>query len=99
MALEAAEDWVREPEEPKRRAALRVGMNANRRAASTWVALAAAWSGGNIIDSESGGPPAPPYLTAKAARNALMLALIGKPHRVAQISQCVERGVEIAEGL
>jgi hypothetical protein len=97
VALRAAEDWVREPEEPRRRAALEIGLNGSRRAASTWVALAAGWSGGSIIVSESGGPPAPPYLTAKAARNALMLALIGKPHKAAQISQCVERGVEIAE--
>jgi hypothetical protein len=99
IALEAAENWVREPEEPRRRAALQIGLNANRRAASTWVALAAAWSGGSLIISESGGPPAPPYLTAKATRNALMLALVNKPHRVAEISHCVQRGVEIAEGL
>jgi hypothetical protein len=99
IALEVAEDWVREPEEPKRRAALRVGLSASRRDASTWVALAAAWSGGSLIVSESGGPPAPPHLTAKAARGALMIALVNKPHRLAQISQCVERGVQIAESL
>jgi len=97
IALEAAEDWVREPEEPKRQAALRIGLSASRRDASTWVALAAAWSGGSLIVSESGGPPAPPHLTAKAARGALMLALVNKPRRLAQISQCVERGVQIAE--
>jgi hypothetical protein len=99
IALEAAEDWIREPEEPRRRAALQIGLNASRRAASTWVALAAAWSGGSIVISESGGPPAPPYLTAKATRIALMLALVNRPHRVGEISQCVRRGVEIAESL
>jgi hypothetical protein len=99
IALGAAEDWVREPEEPKRRAALRIGLAADRRAASTWVALAAAWSGGSLIESEYRGPAAPPHLTAKAARGALMLALVDKPHRGTQISQCVKRGVQIAESL
>jgi hypothetical protein len=97
IALGAAEDWVREPEESRRRAALEVGLTADRRAASTWVALAAAWSGGTLIVSEHGAPPAPPHLTAKAARGALMLALVNKPDRAAQISRCVERGVQIAE--
>ncbi|MGH6800759.1 MAG: DUF6931 family protein, partial [Methylocella sp.] len=43
-AFKAAEDWVREPEEPNRRRALKIGTMANQRVASTWVALAAAWS-------------------------------------------------------
>jgi hypothetical protein len=96
-AIKAAEDWVVEPEEPKRRAALQIGMTGNRKAASTWVALAAAWSGGSLVVSEYGGPPAPPQLTAKAATGALMLALLNKPDRVAEITRCIERGIQIAE--
>jgi len=97
VALQAAEAWVYEPEEPKRRVALRIGMTANRNAASTWVARAAAWSGGSLVLGEHGGPPAPPQLTATAARVALQVALVGKPNRTAEISKCVERGIEIAE--
>ncbi len=98
LALKAAEDWVYEPEEERRREALRIGTTAtNQRAASTWVALAAAWSGGPMIISEYGGPPAPPQLTAQAAFTAIRIALGGSPDRVAQITQCVERGVRIAE--
>lgn len=97
-ALKAAEVWVREPEEPNRRRALQIGTTANQRAASTWVALAAGWSGGPMIVSEhGGGPPAPPQLTARAAFTAIRLALCGKPDRVSCIAQCVERGVRIAE--
>jgi hypothetical protein len=98
IALRAAEDWVRDPDESARRAALQVGLVADRRAASTWVALAAAWSGGSLVISEHAVASAPPHLTAKAARSALMLALVNKPDRAAQISRCVERGVQIAEG-
>jgi hypothetical protein len=97
-ALKAAEDWVREPEEPNRRRALQIGTIANQRAASTWVALAAGWSGGPMIVSEDrGGPPAPPQLTARAAFTAIRIALGGKQDRVSCIAQCVERGVRIAE--
>jgi hypothetical protein len=94
-ALKAAEDWVREPEEMNRRKALEIGTMANQRAASTWIALAAAWSGGPMIGS--GGPAAPPQLTARAAFTAIRIALGGKPDRVSCIAQCVERGVWIAE--
>jgi hypothetical protein len=96
IALKAAEDWVRAPEDPNRRRALHIGTMANQRAASTWVALAAAWSGGPMIVGGS-GPPAPPQLTARAAYTAIRIALGGKPDRVGCISQCVERGVRIAE--
>jgi hypothetical protein len=96
-ALKAAEDWVYEPEEEKRREALRIGTTANQRAASTWVALAAAWSGGSMIFSEYGGPPAPPQLTAQAAFTAIRIALGGKPDRTGHISRSIEQGVRIAE--
>jgi hypothetical protein len=97
-ALKAAEDWVYEPEEEKRREALRIGTTAtNQSAASTWVALAAAWSGGTMIISEYGGPPAPPQLTAQAAATAIRIALGGKTDRVGEIARCVEQGVRIAE--
>jgi hypothetical protein len=96
-ALKAAEDWVYEPEEEKRRQALQIGSAANQRIASTWVALAAAWSGGSMIAGDFGGPQAPPQLTAQAAFTAIRIALGGKTDRIGQISQCVERGVQIAE--
>jgi hypothetical protein len=96
VALKAAEDWVRAPEDQNRRRALKIGTTANQRAASAWVALAAAWSGGPMTVS-GGGPPAPPQLTARATFTAIRIALGGKPDRIGCISQCVERGVRIAE--
>ena len=72
-ALEAAENWVSEPGEPQRLAALEVGGAASKRAATTWLALAAGWSGGNIAGH--GVARAKPHLTAKAVRAAIILAL------------------------
>jgi hypothetical protein len=96
-ALAAAEEWVRKPEEDKRREVLEIGLAADQRAASTWVALAAGWSGGAMILSDYGGPPAPPQLTAQAAVTAVKLAVGRDPNRVRLIAQCVERGASIAE--
>jgi len=72
-ALDAAEKWVSEPGEPQRLAALEVGGAASKRAATTWLALAAGWSGGNIAGH--GVARAKPHLTAKAVRAAIILAL------------------------
>jgi hypothetical protein len=97
-ALRAAEAWVYEPEEDKRQVALEIGRTADRNAATTWVARAAAWSGGSLLGGDRGGPPAPPQMTAQAVRIALQVALVGKADRVVEIHQCVERGVRIAQG-
>jgi hypothetical protein len=97
-ALSTAEEWVREPGEANRRRVLATGLAANRRNASTWVALAAGWSGGSMLAGDIGGPAAPPQLTAQSAFTAIEIALGGKKDRAAEISRCVERGVRIIEG-
>jgi hypothetical protein len=96
-ALKAAEEWVYEPEEPRRRQALAIARSHNQGAASTWVAYAAAWSSGTIVVTEHRGPPVTPQLTAKAAIAAIRIALVDKPDRAKEIARCVEQGVKIAE--
>ena len=96
-ALRAAEDWARAPDEQKRNHALRIGDSANPKLASTWVARAAAWSGGSLLVDNEQGPSGPPHLTAVAARTAVNLALVGKPDRVAEIARCAERCAKLAE--
>ena len=97
IALDTAEDWVRAPDETRRNEALRIGISASSKAASTWVANAAGWSGGSIMLDNPQGPPAPPHLTAAAARNALALLLAGRPDREAQIAKCVDKCIELAQ--
>jgi hypothetical protein len=48
-AIEVAESWVREPEEPRRREALNLGSQGDTRSPATWMAIAAGWSGGSIV--------------------------------------------------
>jgi hypothetical protein len=100
-ALKAAEAWVGEPEEELRRHALAVGMAGNRAAPTTWVALAAAWSGGSLTPPDQPPAPAPPHLTPKAVRAAVLTALarISVKQRRDRLAACMNEGVKLAGGM
>jgi hypothetical protein len=100
VALKAAEAWVREPEEATRRAALDIGASGNRRAATTWLARAAGWSGGNIGGAGLAATPAPPHLTAKAVLAAIVLAMAkaGARSQGAWTAACADACIRFAEG-
>lgn len=97
--LKAAEDWVRDPDEGRRVAALQLGMAADRRAPFPWLALAAAWSGGNISPLEGNSLPAGPHMTARATRIAILLALanVGARDRGPRLQVCVEGGLRLMQ--
>jgi hypothetical protein len=95
-----AEDWVQEPEEPRRRKALASGTVGDTRSPATWVAFAAGWSGGSVAPDEMGYAPADPEQTAKAVRVAFFIALSrlegDAKHRV--MTACLEDGIKLASG-
>lgn len=97
--LRAAEDWVREPEDEKRRAALRFGMESDQRTPSVLLALGAGWSGGSISPYEGAPVPPAPYLTATAVRTAVLTALTRVPvkERAQWLRSCVESGLRLME--
>jgi hypothetical protein len=90
-ALLLAEAWVRDPEEHRRIAALKLGLEGDHRLAPVWLCLAAGCSGGTFRIGEVQGPPVPPYGTGTAARTAVLCALAGVPirERQAMIGACV----------
>jgi hypothetical protein len=93
-----AEDWVAEPEEPRRRKALASGMMGDRRSPATWVVLAAGWSGGSVVPEEMGYAPAAPEQTAKAVRVALFITL-SRLNREAihdLMTACLQDGILLA---
>lgn len=100
-ALAAAEEWVREPEEERRRTALATGLAADAQQAATWTALGAGWSGGSLA---AGGQdiaiPPPAHLTAKAVRAAVLIGLARTDvrSRRASLAACVEACIRFAEG-
>ncbi len=97
--LSVAETWVRDPSADNRKAAEQVSDDADRNDPLTWLALAAAWSGGAI--SIGGMPPfaPPPELTAHAARVAILLGarMLTPTERAARLRACVDDGANLAE--
>jgi Family of unknown function (DUF6931) len=99
-ALAFAEAWVEEPQELQRRKALALGNQSNMRVATTWLALAAGWSGGSVVPVESGHIPATAEQTARAIRGALLMARARLPSAAADgiLSSWIEDGIRLAKG-
>ena len=99
-AFRAAEAWVRAPEEERRRAALEIGGVADQQCATTWLAIAAGWSGGSVTAPDQKPIQPPPSACAKAANAAIVLAACSaEPRLIASwIAACVDAGVRFAEG-
>ena len=99
-ALRAADLWVKEPDEDYRLAALNIGKAGDPRIATTWLARAAAWSGGSMCPPDQKPLPVPPTACAQAVNAAIMLAAgAGEPGDVKKrIVACAEAGIRFAEG-
>jgi hypothetical protein len=109
--LQAAENWVREPEDERRLAALAVGRQSNYRLPGTWMALGAGWAGGSmppgfLAGFEGAVPPQlgdawlpiPPDNTAKAVRTGILIAAAKVPpqERSDRLNRCVAEGARLA---
>jgi len=99
-ALDAAEHWVRRPEEATRRAAMAAAEAGAFRHAEHWAAVAAFWSGGSI--SPEGQPAVEPAdnLTGVAVASAIILAAMRQsPERApARMQQFLTSARDIAGG-
>jgi hypothetical protein len=96
--LQAADAWVRRPDEEQRLAALELGMRSNAQSPTTWLALAAGWSGGNIVLGIEATSMAPPQQTARAVRAAVLTAVsrLAPAEREKGLRACIEDGAQIA---
>jgi hypothetical protein len=97
-AIAVAETWVREPEEDRRTTALDYGMRASSRLPTTWLALAAGWSGGTRYAGSGTMVPTQPHQTAQAVRAAVLIAgcrrsMTEKPDL---LRRCIADGIAIA---
>jgi hypothetical protein len=97
--LLAAEAWVYEPDEKHRQAALDIGQQSDSNDALTWLALAAGWSGGLLSAHPVKPVPVPPYMTARAARVAVILssAAVKTDDRLPRLRDCIAGGIKLAE--
>ena len=96
--LLAAEAWVYQPDDEHRLAALDIGVKGDSKDALTWLALAAGWSGGFLKSSRNRQDPVPPYMTARAARIAVLFSASkkGGAERLEQLQTCIAEGIKLA---
>ncbi len=97
--LLAAEAWVRDPDHQHRLAAEEAAARADRNVAATWLALAAAWSGGVVKMGAMQPIAPPPELTAHAARVAILLGArhLAPAQQAPRLRACIEDGAMLAE--
>jgi hypothetical protein len=97
--LLAAEAWVREPDDERRQAALDIGTNGDSNDPITWLALGAGWAGGFLAVNASRQVPMPQYMTARAARVAVLISAlrVKRAERPARLRRCVAEGMNLAE--
>jgi hypothetical protein len=96
--LAIAEAWVKTPEEENRKAALTAGLALAVKSPAAWAALAAAWSGGSMVEEPNPPVPPPGYLTAQAVRAAILTALakVNMKERNQYLAESVQRAIKLA---
>ncbi len=97
--LSAAEDWVHEPDDQHREAALRIGGQADINDPVTWLALGAGWSGGMLSAHPKAPVPMPPEATPRAVRIATLLAarLVMPAERAPRMRARIADAIKLAE--
>jgi hypothetical protein len=75
-AIAAAEAWVAEPDEVRRRKAQAAADAAEHKTPASWAAMAAFWSSGSMAPPTAPEVPPAPHLTAHAVVGAVMLAAV-----------------------
>jgi hypothetical protein len=97
--LRLAEAWVQDPSAERRKAAEDFANAADKNNPLTWLASAAAWSGGAITMGRGPAIAPPPELTPHAARIAILLSARGlRPDEFrTKLAACVEDGAKLAE--
>lgn len=90
--ITTAECWVRDLDEESRLTALALGDAGDAGRAATWVARAAAWSGGSIIANGAANLLSQPFMTPAAARGAILIAAKANVDHLAFLRACIDRG-------
>ena len=100
QALDAAENWVRNPTEANRRISEARAQKAELDNAAGWLAQSAFWSGGSLTPVDAPASPAPPYLYSHAVAGAICLAAVLPDGSKAKENyrQMIAIGLDIADG-
>jgi hypothetical protein len=96
-AIRAAEKWVQRPEDDLRVAALELGTRGSSELPSTYLALAAGWSGGRIDVGADTPVPVPAHQTARVVRAAVLVAAcrVEMARKSEILRRCLEDGIRL----
>ena len=97
--IEAADKWVREPDDDKRRLALDLGSKGDTSLAGCWICLGAGWAGGTIKADAEHSVPVPSQATAQAIRVGMILAAnrLEAEDYQPTLRRWIEAGAELAQ--
>lgn len=99
VGLQAAETWVRRPNEDNRRSAEKAGQGIKAPHPARWTAMAAFWSGGSLAPPGAPEAKPPEDLTAKAVAGAVMVAAALDPAKSELRNKLfLDYGLDIANG-
>lgn len=93
--LALAQQWLSDPTEERRRAALEFAEGGQFETPGAWIAASAGWSGGSLAPRGYDPIVPPDHLPAEAAVAALRLTASRSPEYVASVSGFVARGLQI----
>jgi len=99
-ALDAVDQWLEEPSDELRRAAMQAAETATFRTPAGCCALAIFFSGGSIAPPDCPAVPPPEGMAARTVASTVALCgLSVPPERAAEVADLfVARGIEIASG-
>ena len=97
--LDLVENWVREPNEDTRYAAMEAGLACEPKTAGAWLSLAAGWSGGSMSEREQPPVPPPPHLSSRMVNIAILttVAHLDRSHRSTALKECIDIAFTIVE--
>ena len=94
--LSLAQQWLADPTEANRRAALDFAEAGEFSSAGAWLAASAGWNGGSLMPRGYDVVPPPDHLPAEAAVAALRLAASQGPDYAATMNGFVARALQIS---
>lgn len=93
--LSLAQQWLADPTEENRRAAMEFAERAELGCPGAWIAASAGWSGGSLLPKGYDPVPPPDHLPAEAAVAALRLAASRSAEYATLIKGFVVRALQI----
>jgi hypothetical protein len=97
---EAAKEWVRQPNDERRRAAMKEAEKAGFGSAEAWAAVGAFWSGDSMAPPEAPKVPPQPHFTGLAIAGSVALAAARgeATRRDARLKQFLAAAKDITQG-